>query len=210
MMFFRYGLKSVTMDDVARELGISKKTLYQFFPTKNDLIQQTILAHTDCEKKIFADLRTKSKDAIEEILAFAKCCIKMLSNLSPTLMYDLQKFYPESWQLVEYLQKEHTYMDISLNMARGKEEGLYRKDVDTAVVARLYVAQSLCIVDETTFPQKEFAKEKLLMEFVLYHLRGVSTPRGLEKLAVHLGSWDKLESGNIWTNWLEWGKWENT
>ena len=108
-LFLRYGLKSVTMDDLANQLGMSKKTLYQFVKNKSDLIEQVIELHISDEKAFMKDTREKSKDAVEEMIIVARHYIQELKKLSPTLIYDLKKYYQHLWLLIEQLESDHTY-----------------------------------------------------------------------------------------------------
>ncbi len=181
-MFMRYGLKSVTMDDVARELGMSKKTLYQYVESKPDLIQQTTYWHVENEKKIFTNLRENATDAMDALLSMAIYSLEMFKNLSSSLIYDLQKYYPESWKIVEHLQKDCIYDDMIQNLHRGRAEDLYRIDFDADIVARFFAVQAFCITDEDLFPPKGFKKEKLFMEHILYHLHSIATPQGLARM----------------------------
>ena len=97
-LFMRYGIKSVTMDDIARELAVSKKTLYQFFENKADLLQQIANENMEKDKAMMARALTDSKNAIDEFLHMARYITNEISQISPTALYDMQKYYPEIWQ----------------------------------------------------------------------------------------------------------------
>ena len=104
-LFLRYGIKSVTMDDIARELGISKKTLYQFVENKTDLIQQIFRQKIEGEIKLIAEIRATAQDAIDEMMKIARHAIDELRKLTPTIVYDLQKYYHGTWKMMESLHQ---------------------------------------------------------------------------------------------------------
>ena len=151
-MFMRYGIKSVTMDDISRNLGISKKTLYQFVDNKADLLQQVFQQHIEDEVLAMEDIVRQSKDAIEETLNMAKYVTDLLRDMSPNTLYDLQKYYREIWQMMEVLHQQHIYKVIFNNLERGIKETLYREDIDPDIIARLYAGCNAIIVDEAIFP----------------------------------------------------------
>ena len=185
-LFMRYGIKSISMDDLARELGISKKTLYQFVENKADLIEQVFQRKITEEQQAMARFRESSTDAIEEILKIAKHVIGVLRQLSPTTMYDLQKYYQQIWKKVEGLQKLHIYGIILNNLRWGMDQGLYRQDMNPEIVAKLYVAKTSFVADEDLFPASDYKLEDLFREHNNYHVYGSAAPKGLKLLEAHL------------------------
>lgn len=193
-LFMRYGLKSVTMDDIARKLGMSKKTLYQYVENKQDLIAKTIVASIEEEKIMMAAARATSEDSIEEMLKIARFAIQQLRKLSPTLVYDLQKYYRNIWQLVHKLHREHGQQIIKENIERGKAQGIYRSDVNADILAKMYVMGTFAVVDEELFPLKNYNKEKLFIEFIKYHIHGIASEKGLELYKKHI---DKVSADSF-------------
>jgi len=187
-LFLKYGLKSVTMDDLAKELGVSKKTLYQFVDNKADLIQQIIHAHIESEKALMVQLQKESEDAVEEMIEVARYSIKEVRKLTPTLIYDLQKYYQDTWQLIQNLHRVHTYRMIKDNIERGIAQGVYRPDINPDIIAKIYVLSTLAVIDENAFPLKTYNKEQLFIEFIKYHLQGITSERGLVLYKKHLKS----------------------
>ncbi len=185
-LFLKYGVKSVTMDDIARELGMSKKTLYQYVKNKEELIHLMIQAHIELEKEITTDILKSSKDAISEMFGMAKHVLETLSKLPSTTIYDLQKYYPKSWQLVEAFHKHFIYKSIKKNLERGVKEKLYRTEIDCDIIAKLYVGKSTIVADESVFPSKEYNKEELFKAYFLYHIHGIATEKGVKKMTKHL------------------------
>ena len=202
-LFFRIGIKSITMDDVARDLGISKKTLYIYVNNKKDLLHQVIELQIEKEVEAAKLIHQKSGNAIDEVMGFATYSVEMLKQFSPTVLYDLQKFYPDLWSLVDQLQNKHHYIAHKMNIERGIREGLYRNDIHPEVIAKLFVSKSLCIVDEHIFPSKSFSNVSLLREHVMYHLRGICTPKGIEVFQNYVNTLeDWSDASHITQAWL--------
>jgi TetR/AcrR family transcriptional regulator, cholesterol catabolism regulator len=183
-LFLRYGIKSVTMDDIARELGISKKTLYQHFDTKNKIIEQMVVEHFEAEHIIMATILNAATDAVDEILSIAQHVALELAQLTSTFIYDLQKYHRETWLLLEQMSNQHIYGIIKKNIERGIQEGLYRADIDADIISKLYVTKSLSILDNDLFPSNRYSKTVLYKQFIIYHLHGILAPKGLERLKI--------------------------
>jgi len=189
-LFLRYGIKSITMDDVAKELGISKKTLYQFVDNKSDLIEQIIELHLKNEIVEMDQIRSASKDAIEEILGFATYGTQMLRELNPRTIYDLQKYHKKAWELMESLHQEHIYTFIKSNLETGISQGLYRSDLHPDIIAKLYVGKTMLVVNEDVFPLKEYNKQNLFEAYIQYHIHGIASAKGLRKLEKYMAKKD--------------------
>ena len=188
-LFLKYGIKSVAMDDIARELGMSKKTLYQHFETKSDIIRSVAEQNLANDIRMVNEIQTTAKDAIDEMFLVAKHVIEEITLIqSPTLIFDLQKYYPEMWQLFEQFQHEQVKNHIKHNIERGITEGFYRAEINADIIAKIYSGNSLCVIDENMFPTKQFDKIKLFKEFFIYHIRGIATPKGLRLLEKRLES----------------------
>jgi len=184
-LFLRYGIKSVSMDDIARELGISKKTLYQSVENKKDLLMQVIQAHVTAELEAMTTIQTEAADAIDEMLRVTQYVLPTLRQMSPTVVYDMQKYYQEVWQLIEAYHNEHIFSMIKTNLQRGISEGVYRDDFNADIVAKLYVGKTMLVVDEDLFPLKNYNKENLFKEYIKYHIRGIASAKGLKLLEKH-------------------------
>lgn len=180
--FMQYGIKSVSMDDLSNKLGISKKTLYQTVENKEDLVMKVIENHIEIQNKEMERILSQKKDAIEEMLMFARYIISLLKNLKPGVTYDLQKYYPTSWKKIELLHKQTIDKIILKNIKKGIKEGVYRKNVNPEIISKLYLAQALQISDERLFPQSDFKMEELIREFIAYHFYGIASLDGFKRL----------------------------
>ncbi len=184
-LFLRYGIKSVTMDDISRELGISKKTLYQHVENKADLIEQTMQAHIDEEKLMITQIRETADDAIHEIVILARHITQVLREMPAGLTYDLQKYYRNCWEIINAYSQTHIYGVIKDNIERGIKQKVYRKDVNPDIIAKLYVGKTSIITDEDVFPLRNYKKDTLFRQYINYHLHGIASTKGLKLLEKH-------------------------
>lgn len=182
-LFMKYGFKSITMDDVARELGVSKKTLYQYFNDKNDLVDQCVENHLDTMQSTCTKINfDKSVDAISMMLSITEFVGKMLRQVNPSSMYDLKKYFKPAWDKLEIHKKEFITNSMKENFEHGLKKGLYRKDIDSEMVTRLYIYLISFLTDPDTYDKTNTDIRKLHIEIVKYHLRSICTVKGNELL----------------------------
>lgn len=186
-LFMRYGFKSITMDDVSRELGVSKKTVYQFFADKNDLVNQCIDHHLEEMRKMTESIMAdKTMDAISVILKITEYMRAMLEHINPSSMFDLKKYFKPAWDKLEAERKGHIKKSMEQNFTSGVKEGLYRKELDPSMIARLYIHLVGFLIDPDKYDNKEMDIRNVHLEIVKYHLRSICTPKGQELLDVKL------------------------
>lgn len=184
--FMRYGIKSVTMDDVARELGISKKTLYLFVDNKDDLVNKVLERHILEEKQMCRQLSGTAANAIEEMFLVMDANSQQLQQMKANIVYDLQKYHRDGWEKIQHFQRDFLYGVVRSNLERGIREGLYRSDFDVDIIAKLHIALSFQLFDEDIFPQLNYAKETLFREYLLHYLYGIVSENGLQLLKAKL------------------------
>ncbi|MBP6826315.1 MAG: TetR/AcrR family transcriptional regulator [Saprospiraceae bacterium] len=185
-MFFNYGIKGLTMDDVARELGISKKTLYQFVENKNDLVLKVVERHIEADKKNNACIHEIAGDALDEMFAVIKHVNEEISRIKSNIVYEMQKYHHEAWEKMQEYQRGYLHSVVRDNLERGISEGLYRENFNIDVVAKIHVAESFMVFDESWFPRNQYPLEALFREFLLYYLHGIVSEKGLLKLKTKL------------------------
>ena len=181
-LYNKYGIKSITMDDVARELGISKKTLYQFVSDKDDLVGKFIENEIEQKREEICKCFGKGLNAIEELFEISLFMNKLIKNQNPTTEYDLKKYYPHHFDRIVKARRERVYNYILLNLRTGKEEGLYRKEMNEEVIAKLYLFRTENVHSTEIFTIEEFTSFKLFLELLIYHIRGISTEKGINIL----------------------------
>jgi AcrR family transcriptional regulator len=181
-VYMKYGLKSVTMDDLARELGMSKKTIYKYFDDKNDMIRSIMELKVEMDKAVCMNCSIQANNAIEDLITFSKLIAEHFNNINPTVIYDLRKHYQDAWQIMNAHKWDFVLTSITENINRGIKEGIYRKDVDVNVIARLYVASIDDLFDTDIFPWPEFKFQQVFTELIRYHLRGLVNEKGIKIL----------------------------
>ncbi|MSQ78873.1 MAG: TetR/AcrR family transcriptional regulator [Flavobacteriaceae bacterium] len=180
-LFMRLGVKSITMDDVCRELGISKKTLYQYFTDKADLVYQCML--WDFQKREVECTRLlQEHNAIDAILSIMEHSSRTLKRLNPVAVQDIRRFYPESWKIFENHKNKFVFQCVSSNFKKGIEDGLYRENMSVDILARIYVETIMLIMSDMVFPAHQFSFLEVYYAFMEYHLHGICTPKGLKYL----------------------------
>ena len=180
--FLKFGFKSVTMDDIANELAISKKTIYKFFSNKQDLVDQTVSAmHEDCFHAIDG-VCSLGINAIHENFEVKKIFKDLLKNTDTSPMYQLQKYYPMIFKQVHEQQFEAVKGCIVENLKRGITGGYYRKDIDIDLITRFYFSGNISLTNHELFPNDIYEMSSLKDTFLEYHVRAIATEKGLNTL----------------------------
>lgn len=188
-LYSKYGIKSVTMEDVARHLGISKKTLYQYVVDKNELVTKTMDFALNCQQELMNDETRLGLNAIEELFWVNRKINRFIKEHNPSMEYDLKKYYPRIHQKFQVAKREGMYASILLNIQKGVKEGLYREDINAEIIAKLYLTRIENITNEGIFSIEEFTSPKLFKEIFTYHIRGMANQKGVNFLELNI---DKL------------------
>lgn len=183
--FMKYGIKSVSMDDLARSLGISKKTIYTYVDNKKSLVAETLDEFLQKDEDEVRAIVSESTDAIDCMFKLSRHILKFLRAMKPTLIFDLKKYYPTCWSKVEHKHFGFIYTVIKSNIEQGMAEGYYREDLNAEIIAKIYSAQSHAISDENLFPLDQFQRAELFEEVIKYHMRGIITENGRVRLNQH-------------------------
>lgn len=177
-LFFKYGIKRVTMDDIAKELGMSKKTIYQFYKEKDDLVNQLTEVELLKETHKFEEIKNQATDPIHEIVLISNKMREMMQHINPVFFLDLQKFYPTAFMQFQKFKENCAQNDILRNIKEGKAAGVYREDLDEEFVARYRLAQidMLMFGNYFSFDRISFIKShELVLDMFVY---GICTVKG--------------------------------
>jgi len=180
-LFMKFGIKSVTMDDISKEAGISKKTIYSMVTNKAQLIDFVVERHLLAERKTINEIASHSQDALDEMIKITEHVIFFLRDFKPSLSYDLKKYYKASWEKVENTHYSFIRETINKNIKRGKQELIYREVVQEEIIAQMYLQLSNSLVNDDLFPIQSFTKVELFENFIDYHMHGILTENGLKK-----------------------------
>lgn len=181
-LFLNQGFKSITMDDIAREMSISKKTIYTHFANKEAIIEASteVLFTSICGG--IDHICALHHNPIEELYAIKKYVLEHLKGERTSPMYQLQKFYPRIHASLRKQQYDYMQKCMVDNLGRGVSLGLFRENINIQFVARIYFTGMTGIKDGDIFPASEFPQPLLYDMYLEYHLRGIVTPTGKELL----------------------------
>jgi TetR/AcrR family transcriptional regulator, cholesterol catabolism regulator len=177
-LFFKYGIKHVTMDEIARELGMSKKTIYQFYKEKDDLVNQLCEIQLNAQECQFDELNRQAKDPIHEIMLISLKMSELMRQINPMFFLDLQKFYPVAFKRFQKFKEDCAYKNILTNIKRGIEFGVYRPDLDPEFVSHYRLAQidMLMFGNYFSFDRISFVRtHELMLDMFVY---GLCTVKG--------------------------------
>ena len=177
-LFLRNGIKSVSMDDIAADMAMSKKTLYKWFENKDQIVQAGMSKHLDGTQCECTNMIKTATSAIDELFRMMEWTKQQFSNVHPSIFYDLQKFHPGTWQLWVTHKNEFILAQIIQNLRRGIAEGLFRADLDVDVMARLRLSQIELLFDSDVFPPRQFGNERVSQALLEHFMLGVATLKG--------------------------------
>lgn len=183
--FFKYGVRSTTLDQLATELGISKKTIYQHFKDKNELVLAIVECAMTEERQRADEVFAISTDPIDEVLKATEVMREMMANISPTLLSDLEKYYPEAWSV--FLESKKGFLvDIERNLKQGIEVGLYRAELNVTVLSRMRLECVEMALRKEMSLFGSFNTNDVNNAFLDHFIRGIVTEKGLERYSKYL------------------------
>ncbi|WP_184550359.1 TetR/AcrR family transcriptional regulator [Mucilaginibacter sp. FT3.2] len=181
-LFLQAGIKSVTMDDIARHLGMSKKTIYQFFKDKNELVTALTKKKLKEDEEQMLEFISKSANVIEEMMNMTKCSEEMFSRINPIVIHDLQKYHPEAWGEFQKFKSEVLVSTLEELLTKGIKQGYIRPEIDVKIVARMRVNTVELGFNTTIFPVAEFNTWKIQVQFLDHFNYGICTLKGYKLL----------------------------
>ena len=154
--FMRFGVRSVTMDDIARQAGMSKKTIYQEFADKNQLVYETFSASLEKDKCMMEILPKINDGIIEHLVGLSTYMRKRFADINPLVLNELQRYFPQCWQLFEDFKHSHIVKEVEAVLVKGKEEGFFRPEINNEIIALLRLEQMMITFDPIKFPPSKY------------------------------------------------------
>ncbi|MFL9843162.1 TetR/AcrR family transcriptional regulator [Flavobacterium rhizosphaerae] len=185
-MYMKMGLKGVTLDDIAQEMGISKKTIYQHFSNKNSLVEAVCMEIVDTIKCNIDNINASIHDPMEELFEIRRYVKQTVEGKYQLIIYQLNRFFPEIAQKLRSNQFDKMYTSVKSNIERGMAMGLYRKELDKEFISRIYFIGVSSTKDNEIFHEELFNIGKTTNLFLEYHLRAICTPKGIALLERYL------------------------
>ena len=179
-LFITFGIRSVTMDTIAEEIGMSKRTIYENFKDKDDLLKQCIEVAMSNHRDISEDIINNSENIIEATFKFIKNSISIINKINPLFFFDIKKYYPELF--VQKIKESdiRSHNRIAELLKRGIKEDLFRSDINVEIVTKLILEQFKMLSNNELFPSEKFSKIDVFENIVINFIRGISTKKGLQ------------------------------
>ncbi|MCS7073894.1 MAG: TetR/AcrR family transcriptional regulator [Bacteroidia bacterium] len=185
-LFLSMGVRAVTMDDIASHLGMSKKTIYQHFKDKGEIIEAVTKQHFEQEKCYDEISLGTAKNAIEGMLSIFQRTQQTFSKINPILPYEIRKYYPETWKHFEEFREQHMVQKLRQNLEWGIQEGFYRPDISIEISIRLHICEIDNIFNPLLFPPDKYNLQVVLMNSMLRFLLSITTLKGTEMIHQYL------------------------
>ena len=177
-LFMQFGLKSVSMDDIATQLGISKKTIYQFYADKDALVDDVIKSLLEHSESCCSRDTKAAENAVHEIFLAMDFIMEVFRSMNPSLLYDMQKYYPAAFQKFLKHKNDYLFGVIKQNLQRGIKEELYREDLKVEVLARFRVESMMLPFNPEFHTKVKQSLAAIEQEITLHFLFGMVSPKG--------------------------------
>lgn len=185
-LFCQYGFKSVTMDDIAKHLGMSKKTIYQHFSDKDELVNILIESRLNNQDCVIHESAEKAKDAVHELLLTLATMNESLGNLNPKMFYDLQKYHPKAWLYFKNFKEKSLGSAILANLERGITEGIYKAEINKDILTQLRLDHVELIFNRHDhYTANKYNIAQVMIEITEHFLYGICNKKGLALIATY-------------------------
>jgi AcrR family transcriptional regulator len=178
-LFFRYGVKSVTMDSIATELGISKKTIYQHFPDKDSMVLQVVESFVQQDEVKWAELDKQFPNVIEKMFKSFEMMKEMLTQMDPRLLFEIEKYFPKAFKVFRDYNEKGIHANLISDFKKGIQFGYFRKDIDVELLARLRMAEVGLAFNPDFYPNNRLSLFETQMVLMDIFMRGILTEKGL-------------------------------
>ncbi len=177
-LFMKYGVRSISMDDIARHLSVSKKTLYQHFTDKEEIVTQVSQTHLDRNVSLMNGLCEDAENAIDELSKISVFIKQNMEDMNPSLLFDLQKYHPKAWAVWMEHKNKYIYESVVRNLNQGIEDGHFRPEIKTEIIAATRMMLIEAAFDELIFPKDKFNLVDVQSEIFDHFVYGICTEKG--------------------------------
>jgi AcrR family transcriptional regulator len=185
VLFMRYGIRSVSMDDIAVSMGISKKTIYQHFKDKDELVEAIIVMRNRQIQEDCLSSRAAAINAVEEVFLTMDRITAHMGSVNPALLYDLHKFHFGAYQKFQEIRQQFLFQVTRNNMERGIQEGLYREDVDLDVLSKFRLESMMAPFNMELYPASKYNILDVTRTILEHWIYGLVTPKGYELITLY-------------------------
>lgn len=166
------------MDDIAKELSISKKTIYQYFKDKNEIVREFTLKQCEQRRDDFNRIPGETENSIEALMMTSKCIRENILELNPSLLMDIQKYYKDAWQTFVEFKERVFYKSIQDTIARGMVEGYFRKGINPEILSIMRMQQVQDCFDSKLYPREKFSYKDVQIQLLDHFMHGLLTCKG--------------------------------
>lgn len=188
-LFMHNGIKSTTMDDLASHLGVSKKTIYQFFEDKDEIVFVVATRHFERHRKQMEAIANNSVNVLEELMLLTKQIRKTLSSVHSSVLFDLQKYYPKAWEHFLKFKESCMAESIARNLYAGIEQGFFRPDISVSVLTKLRMEEVQMAFNPQLFPAESYNLIEVQIQLFDHFVYGLLTEQGRMV-------WEKYKNNN--------------
>jgi AcrR family transcriptional regulator len=181
-LFTRYGVRSVTMNEIASALGVSKKTIYQYYADKNEIVMAVMQYHMEMERQDVEKIKQQAVNAVDEMLRIREYVYRMMREFHPAIMFEVRKYYPDALQEFERFKEDFIVNLLEKNLERGIQEGSYRPQLATSIAARGFVEIANLAIDPDVFSQQAYQPAQVQHELTDVFIQGMCTDQGKERI----------------------------
>lgn len=179
-LFMQYGIRSVTMDDIAKTLTISKKTIYQHFKDKNEIVILATRSALEKDAAMMGNIKQHAQNSVEELVLFSRYYREHLLNVNPSILHDLQKYHPEGWSYFQQFKHQVFIESVEETLVNGIKEGYFRPEIVPKILARYRIEQTEMCFDNEIFPRNQFDFKTVQLQLFDLFVYGIVTVRGRE------------------------------
>jgi AcrR family transcriptional regulator len=181
-VFNEKGMKAMTMDSIASELHVSKKTLYKYVKNRAELVKKCVLLQVHKETENRTRLAAAGFNAIEENLKIIEYTSEVVSKTTSRVHEDLERYFPEAFAVIQLFTNTFLLNAVIKNIEKGMKEGLYLAEINPKILAKMYISKIDLVFDGLTFPPNEFKLDQVLKAVVAHNMRGMATEKGVKLL----------------------------
>jgi len=177
-LFLRYGIRSITMDEIASQLGISKKTIYQFFTDKDDMVSAVIDQEIHKNEVECVQFRQQAENAVHQIFLAQESVEEMLKYTNPLMVYDLEKHHPRAYKRLKEFKYQFLHQVLMDNLQWGMEEEVYRAGLHKDIVVKARIEAAFLVFNPDVYPHSRYKVVEVAYELAILFLHGVVTDKG--------------------------------
>lgn len=193
-LFRRYGVKSVTMDEISSQLGVSKKTIYQSFSDKNQLVDEVIVDMLALNRSYCMQSTNDAENAVHEVFLTMESMEKLFMNMNPSFVFDIERGNPATYKKFLNFKYDFIFGIMKKNIIRGKKEELYRENLNEGLIAKFRLETMMLPFNEEVFPRDQFPLLAMHQELIEYNLFGMVTLKGYKLINKYQKKRDKTQN----------------